>query len=75
MGSASSASRYQRRIFGLGALGTVLLLVIGAPIFNNRIEDDLERRVPSELAEAGFSRHHGDVLGSGRHTPLRRPTG
>ena len=55
MVSASSASRYQRRIFGLGVLGTVLLLVIGAPIFNNRIEDDLERRVPSELAEAGFS--------------------
>ena len=55
MVSASSASRYQRRVFGLGALGTVLLLVIGAPIFNNRIEDDLEHRVPSELAEDGFS--------------------
>jgi OOP family OmpA-OmpF porin len=48
------APRFHRRILGLGALGTVLLLVIGAPFFVNRVEDDLEQRVPSELAEAGF---------------------
>lgn len=52
--SARPAPRFHRRIFGLGALGTVLLLVIGAPFFVNRVEDDLEQRVPSELAEAGF---------------------
>jgi uncharacterized surface protein with fasciclin (FAS1) repeats len=30
------------------------LYSVGAPIFTNRIEADLERRVPAELAEAGF---------------------
>ena len=56
MASPSShlAPRFHRRILGLGALATVVLLVIGAPFFNNRIEDDLERRVPTELAAAGF---------------------
>ncbi len=29
------------------------LYVVGSPVFNNRIEDDLERRVPEELAAAG----------------------
>lgn len=52
--SAHSASRYRRRILGLGALATGALYVIGAPIYNDRIETDLERRVPAELAEAGF---------------------
>ncbi len=32
----------------------MLILVIGAPFFVNRIEDDLEHRVPSELTAAGF---------------------
>lgn len=31
-----------------------MLLVIGAPFFVNRVEDDLEQRVPSELTDAGF---------------------
>ena len=53
--SAQPASRYRRRILGLGALATGALYVIGAPIFNERIETDLERRVPVELAEAGFA--------------------
>lgn len=53
--SAQPASRYRRRILGLGALATGALYVIGAPIFNDRIETDLERRVPVELAEAGFA--------------------
>ncbi len=52
--SAQPASRYRRRILGLGALATGALYVIGAPIFNSRIESDLERRVPAELAEVGF---------------------
>jgi outer membrane protein OmpA-like peptidoglycan-associated protein/uncharacterized surface protein with fasciclin (FAS1) repeats len=50
-----SAAHYRRRILGLGALATFALYVIGAPFFNNRIEDDLERRVPAELADAGFA--------------------
>ena len=37
-----------------GVLG-LLIYVIGAPIFNDRIEDDLERRVPAELADAGYA--------------------
>ncbi|NNE11465.1 MAG: OmpA family protein [Ilumatobacter sp.] len=49
-----SASRYRRRILGLGVLATGALYVIGAPLFVNGIEEDLERRVPSELAAAGF---------------------
>ncbi len=52
--SAQPASRYRRRILGLGALATGALYVIGAPIFNGRIEADLEQRVPIELAAAGF---------------------
>ena len=52
--SAQPASRYRRRILGLGALATGALYVIGAPIFNERIESDLERRVPTELEAEGF---------------------
>jgi OOP family OmpA-OmpF porin len=52
--SAQPASRYRRRILGLGALATGVLYVVGAPIFNNRIESDLESRVPTELDDAGF---------------------
>lgn len=48
------ASRYRRRILGVGAVVTGALYVIGAPIFNSRIEADLERRVPAELDAAGF---------------------
>ncbi len=48
------ASRYRRRILGLGAFATGALYVIGAPVFNGRIESDLESRVPADLASAGF---------------------
>jgi OOP family OmpA-OmpF porin len=50
-----AASLYRRRILVLGALATFALYVIGAPIFNNAIEGDLEERVPDELADAGFA--------------------
>ncbi len=53
--STQPASRYRRRILGLGALATGVLYVIGAPIFNDRIESDLEQRVPTELSVAGFA--------------------
>ena len=52
--SVRRAPRFHRRILSVGAVFTVLLLVIGAPFFANRIEDDLEHRVPSELTAAGF---------------------
>lgn len=48
------APRYHRRVLTLGIMLALAVYVIGAPIFNNRIEDDLERRVPVELADAGF---------------------
>jgi len=51
---AQPASRYRRRILGVGALLTGALYVIGAPIFNGRIESDLDARVPTELEAAGF---------------------
>ena len=49
------APRFHRRILGVGALATMVLLVIGGPLFAKRIENDLEQRVPSELEAAGFS--------------------
>jgi OOP family OmpA-OmpF porin len=49
-----SARRYRRRILAIGLIAGVALYVIGAPIFNDRIETDLERRVPIELAASGF---------------------
>lgn len=39
----------------LGMLAALILFSVGFPIFNNRIESDLEKRVPAELAEAGFT--------------------
>lgn len=54
MVSRKPESRYRSRILAIGATGTFLLFVIGSPIYNNRIESDLERRVPAELAESGF---------------------
>ncbi len=49
------APRYHRRVITLGVLAALAVYVIGAPIFNGRIESDLERRVPAELADAGFT--------------------
>lgn len=54
-GPRPSAPRYRRRIFMLGMLAALILFSVGFPIFNNRIESDLERRVPAELAAAGFT--------------------
>ena len=48
------APRYHRRVLTLGAIGALAVFVVGAPIYNSRIERDLERRVPEELAAAGF---------------------
>jgi OOP family OmpA-OmpF porin len=50
-------SRYRRRVLGVGGLAAFMVYVIGAPIFNNRIENDLERRVPAALEAAG----HGTI--------------
>ncbi len=49
-----SYRRYRRRIIGWGSLGVAGLVIVGAPVFGLRIENDLERRVPAELAAAGF---------------------
>lgn len=49
-----TAPRYRRRIFLVGMSAALVLFCIGFPIYNNRIEADLERRVPAELADAGF---------------------
>lgn len=55
------------------------LYVVGSPVFNNRIEDDLERRVPEELAATGnggitakFSGQDGTLTCS---APLSDPEG
>jgi outer membrane protein OmpA-like peptidoglycan-associated protein/uncharacterized surface protein with fasciclin (FAS1) repeats len=50
-------SRYRRRVLGVGGLAAFMVFVVGAPVFNNRIENDLERRVPAALAAAG----HGTI--------------
>ena len=47
-----TAPRYRRRIFLVGMSAALVLFCIGFPIYNNRIEADLERRVPAELADA-----------------------
>jgi uncharacterized surface protein with fasciclin (FAS1) repeats len=46
--------RYRRRILAVGLIAAGALYSFGAPLYVNRIEDDLERRVPEELDEAGF---------------------
>jgi len=53
--SRPEAPRYRRRIVTVGLIAALVLFSIGFPIFNNRIEDDLERRVPAELTAAGFA--------------------
>ena len=42
-------------VLGAGSLAAFTLFVVGAPIVNNRIEADLERRVSDELAAAGHT--------------------
>lgn len=48
------ARRYRRRILTIGGVAFGLLFVIGAPIYLDRVEGDLDQRVPDELADAGF---------------------
>jgi uncharacterized surface protein with fasciclin (FAS1) repeats len=47
--------RYRRRILGAGLIAAGALFSLGAPVYVGRIEDDLEQRLPEELAEAGFA--------------------
>jgi outer membrane protein OmpA-like peptidoglycan-associated protein/uncharacterized surface protein with fasciclin (FAS1) repeats len=72
-------SSYRLRVLSLGGLAAFALYVVGAPIYNNRIEDDLEERVPEELAAAGsggvtakFSGQDGTLTCS---APLGDPEG
>lgn len=51
---SSPLRRYRRRILGWGLSGVALLCAVGAPLFLRSVEHDLERRVPSEMAERGF---------------------
>jgi uncharacterized surface protein with fasciclin (FAS1) repeats len=46
---------YRRRILAVGLIAAGALYSFGAPLYVNRIEDDLEHRVPEELAAAGFT--------------------
>jgi outer membrane protein OmpA-like peptidoglycan-associated protein/uncharacterized surface protein with fasciclin (FAS1) repeats len=50
-----SVSRYQRRILGWGIGVACLLFVVGAPIYLDRIESDLNGRVAEALTDAGFA--------------------
>lgn len=53
--SQASQRRYRRRILGWGGVGVVAIFAVGAAIFMQRVEDDLERRVIAEFnaAEVG----------------------
>ena len=46
---------YRRRILAVGLIAAGVLYSFGAPWYVNNIEDDLEQRVPEELADAGFT--------------------
>jgi len=50
-----SEIRYRRRILAVGLIAAGALYSFGAPLYVNRIEDDLAARVPKELADAGFT--------------------
>jgi OOP family OmpA-OmpF porin len=47
--------RYRRRILIAGLIAAGALYSFGAPVYVGRIEDDLEQRVPEEMADAGFA--------------------
>ena len=51
---SSPLRRYRRRILGWGLLAVVVLCGVAAPLFLRNVENDLEERVPTELAERGF---------------------
>jgi len=46
---------YRRRILAVGLIAAGALYSFGAPLYVNRIEDDLAKRVPNDLAAAGFT--------------------
>jgi len=46
---------YRRRILAVGLIAAGVLYSFGAPWYVNNIEDDLEQRVPDELAQAGYA--------------------
>ena len=46
---------YRRRILAIGLITAGAVYSFGAPLYVNRIEDDLEQRVPEELAADGFA--------------------
>jgi OOP family OmpA-OmpF porin len=46
---------YRRRILAVGLIAAGVLYSFGAPWYVNNIEDDLEHRVPDELADAGYT--------------------
>ena len=46
---------YRRRILAVGLIAAGALYSFGAPWYVNNIEDDLEQRVPEELADAGYT--------------------
>ena len=71
------ARRYRRRILGVGLLFTGVACAATAPIYNGRIESDLERRVPQELVDAGFGTVTAEFSGQDGvlscEQPLARP--
>lgn len=67
------ASRFRRRILGLGALSAGALYVIGAPMFVNSIEADLDARVPAELAQLGFRGVTAEFSGQDGNLVCDRP--
>lgn len=57
MSAAGDASyrRYRRRILGWGAVGLVVVFVVGAVVTTTRVEDDLEGQVIGILNDAGIA--------------------
>jgi OOP family OmpA-OmpF porin len=51
--SQVSQRRYRRRILGWGTVVVLGIFAVGAAVFMQRVEDDLERRVIAEFDEAG----------------------
>ncbi len=66
---SSPLRRYRRRILGWGLVAVVVLCAVAAPLFLRGVEQDLEQRVPSELADQGF--HGVTAAFSGQDGVLR----
>ena len=66
---SSPLRRYRRRILGWGLVAVVVLCAVAAPLFLRSVEEDLEQRVPSELADQGF--HGVTAAFSGQDGVLR----